>query len=68
MATPPNITGILKIDTEGVEIGTVEAIREDLVKHIGKIYIEAAPKHRLHPDTFRQRQYGSVCQLVNIAI
>ena len=54
---------ILKIDTEGVEIKTVEAIERSLLKRIKKIYLEAKPERQLHPDTFKQRQYGSVCQL-----
>jgi FkbM family methyltransferase len=57
---------ILKIDTEGVEIRTVEAIDKELLKRINKIYLEAKPKGDLHPDMFTQKQYGSVCQLVNI--
>lgn len=54
---------ILKIDTEGVEIETVEAIRPDLAARIRCIYIEAAPQARLHPQRFEQHQYGTVCQL-----
>jgi FkbM family methyltransferase len=55
---------ILKIDTEGVEIKTVEAIDSSLLKRIRKIYLEAKPEQLLHPDTFIQKQHGSVCQLV----
>jgi FkbM family methyltransferase len=55
---------ILKIDTEGVEIKTVEAINSSLLKRIRKIYLEAKPEQLLHPDTFIQKQHGSVCQLV----
>ena len=57
---------ILKIDTEGVEIKTVEAIEKDILKRIKKIYLEATPHYQLHPTTFRQKQYGTVCQLANI--
>ncbi len=57
---------ILKIDTEGVEIQTVEAIEKEILKRIKRIYLEAKPKRNLHPDMFTQRQYGSVCQLANI--
>jgi FkbM family methyltransferase len=56
---------ILKLDTEGVEIRTVKAIRNSLLERIGKIYLEAQPDEHLHPDFFSQRQYGSVCQLTN---
>ncbi len=59
---------ILKIDTEGVEIKTVEAIEKSLARRIRKIYLEAEPGGRLHPDVFDQRQYGSVCQLTNKAL
>lgn len=54
---------ILKIDTEGVEIKTVEAIRPDLLDSIDNIYLEAKPDYLLHPEKFHQTQYGSVCQL-----
>lgn len=56
---------IVKIDTEGVEISTVEAIEVDFLKRIKRIYLEAKPEHPLHEDIFKQKQYGSVCQLVN---
>ena len=56
---------VLKIDTEGVEIKTVEAIDEGLAKRIKKIYLEARPNHALQPNVFDQRQYGTVCQLTN---
>ncbi|MBI5195220.1 MAG: FkbM family methyltransferase [Nitrospirae bacterium] len=56
---------ILKIDTEGVEIKTVENIEVDLLRRIKIIYLEAKPKHQLHSSIFKQKQYGSVCQLVN---
>ncbi len=56
---------ILKIDTEGVEIKTVQAIQAKFLNRIKKIYIEAKPADQLHPDLFWQKQYGSVCQLIN---
>jgi FkbM family methyltransferase len=56
---------ILKIDTEGVEIKTVSAIREDIARRIKKIHLEATPKSLLLPDIFEQKQYGSVCRLKN---
>lgn len=54
---------ILKIDTEGTEISTVEAIQPDVLKRIKRIFIEAAPESLLHPDLFTQRQYGSIYQM-----
>ncbi len=56
---------ILKIDTEGVEEKTVETIDVDLLKRIRRIYLEANPKDLLHPNMFKQKQYGSVCHLFN---
>lgn len=57
---------ILKVDTEGMESRTVQAIRPELLRLIKRIYLEAHPSWRLHPGVFRQRQYGSVCQLTNV--
>jgi FkbM family methyltransferase len=57
---------VLKLDTEGVEISTVEAIKPDLLKRIKRIYMEAEPTKSLHPELFSQKQYGSVCQLTRL--
>jgi len=54
---------VLKIDTEGVEIQTVLAIAPEYLKRIRRIYIEATPKEKIHPDLFEQRQYGTVFQM-----
>jgi FkbM family methyltransferase len=54
---------ILKIDTEGVEIQTVEAIEPELAQSISTVYLESRPSKELHPHLFYNRQYGSVCQL-----
>lgn len=62
LATEPYID-ILKIDTEGTEISTVQAIQPDVLKKINRIFIEAAPDAPLHPDLFSQRQYGSIYQM-----
>lgn len=56
---------ILKIDTEGAEIATVEAIDQSLARRIRRIFLEARPERPLHAAIFRCRQYGSVCQLTN---
>jgi FkbM family methyltransferase len=58
------IIDILKIDTEGVEIRTVEAIKHELAKRIRKVYIEAHPERSLQATLFWQKQSGSVCQLI----
>jgi FkbM family methyltransferase len=54
---------ILKIDTEGAEIQTVDAIEPELLQSISTIYLEAQPSRDLHPRMFRNKQYGSVHQL-----
>jgi len=54
---------ILKVDTEGMEINTVSAIRDDYLERIKKIYLEAHLKCHLHPAHFSQKQYGDICQL-----
>jgi FkbM family methyltransferase len=56
---------ILKIDTEGVEVQTVNAIDPEFAKKISRIYLEARPSCDLIPETFRNRQYGSIRQLAN---
>ena len=58
------IVDVLKIDTEGVEVATVEAIDPELAARVRCVYLEANPDHALLPG-FRQRQRGSVCQLWN---
>jgi FkbM family methyltransferase len=58
---------ILKIDTEGMEEPTVKAIKPVVLINVDKIYLDAYPRYRLHPQMFRQRQYGSVNQLINMA-
>lgn len=59
---------VLKIDIEGNEISTVLAIDPELMKHIGRIYMEAAPdasvfERRFPEFTFIQR--GSIGILAN---
>ncbi|MDP8241051.1 MAG: FkbM family methyltransferase [Candidatus Hatepunaea meridiana] len=59
------VIDVLKIDTEGVEVKTVEAINLKLAERIKIIYLEANPNRNLHPALFWQKQYGSVCRLQN---
>jgi FkbM family methyltransferase len=54
---------VLKIDTEGVEIQTVNAIDDTLLTSISTIYLEARPLTPLQPHMFKNRQYGCVRQL-----
>lgn len=61
------VVDILKIDTEGVEVQTVEAIEASLLPKVSRIYLEARPSGDLHPGVFRNEQYGSVRKLISKA-
>lgn len=54
---------ILKIDTEGVEIQTIEAANSVYLERIKAIFVEAKPDHKLHPGLFSNSQYGAVRRL-----
>lgn len=54
---------ILKLDIEGAELRTIDAIDPAMAARIRAIYLEASPSRPLLPDLFEQRQYGSTCQL-----
>ncbi len=43
---------LLKIDTEGAELTTVGAIRDDLLARIGLIYLETMERPSVHVDRF----------------
>jgi FkbM family methyltransferase len=58
---------VLKVDSEGVEIRTVKAIRPEYLSRIEYIYLEARPGVTLHPETHRQHQYGQVCWLIHLS-
>lgn len=60
------VIDVLKIDTEGVEVRTVNALRPEYAEKINRIYIEAEPDSDIHPDIFYRKQYGSVCRLIKI--
>jgi FkbM family methyltransferase len=51
---------ILKIDTEGVEVKTVQAIDSKLLPFVRQIFLEANPDGELHGAAFANRQCGSV--------
>jgi FkbM family methyltransferase len=57
---------ILKVDSEGVEISTVRAIKPEHASRIGHVYLEAKPGKTLLPETHSQEQYGQVCRLTNL--
>jgi FkbM family methyltransferase len=46
---------VLKVDTEGMEVRTVSAIRPDLLERIGVIYFETEARVELFPDVFETR-------------
>lgn len=43
---------VLKVDTEGAELATVAAIRDDLLARIGLIYLETMERPSVHADRF----------------
>jgi FkbM family methyltransferase len=59
---------ILKVDSEGVEVTTVGAIRPEYVSRIRSIYLEARPGVALHSQTHKQEQYGEVCRLTHLTL
>jgi FkbM family methyltransferase len=59
---------ILKIDTEGLEVETVAAIRPDLLERIGTIYFEADQAEPLHPERFEHAYACQTNRLRNLAL
>jgi FkbM family methyltransferase len=59
------IIDVFKLDTEGIEIDTVTAIKPEHLRRIRKIFIEGIPDRGWLADLFSKKQYGSVCQLTN---
>ncbi len=53
----------MNIDTEGVEIQTVNALSPEILPRISAIYLEAWPTGEMLPGVFDNRQYGGVRQL-----
>ena len=54
---------LVKLDTEGAEERTIQAIDRDYLDRIGALYLEAHPDRELLPGGFRQEQYGEVVRL-----
>ncbi len=54
---------VVKLDTEGLEVATVRAMDPALLRHVGAIFMEAAPDTPVHPALFTQQQDGSICRL-----
>ena len=46
------VVDVLKVDTEGAEVTTVAAIRDDLLARIRRIYLETMERPVLHPARF----------------
>jgi FkbM family methyltransferase len=57
---------LIKIDTEGMELATVEAIDTRFFPRISRIYMECEPTNELFPATFKQEQHWTICRLINI--
>ena len=56
---------VLKLDTEGAEARTVEAIREDLLPHVGAIYLEAEHRRAVALPGFRSTFRCETLRLTN---
>ncbi len=61
------VIDVLKIDTEGAEIATVAAIRDELVTRVRTIYFETTERPRLHADRFEASFSCDTCRLVQRA-
>jgi len=58
-----NVIDVLKLDIEGAEVRTVNAIDPGFYSRIDRIFLEANVKGELIPSVYLQQQYGSVVQL-----
>jgi FkbM family methyltransferase len=56
---------LLKIDTEGAELATVQAIDPRFYPRIRRIYFEAEPPGKVLPPPFKQEQHWTICRLIN---
>ena len=54
---------ILKLDTEGLELATVEAIRPELLRRIRVIYFESPEEPEVHSDLFDRSFANTTCAL-----
>jgi FkbM family methyltransferase len=55
---------LLKLDTEGYEVRTVEAMAPEHLKRTAAIYLEGSPTRPLLPAPFIESRYGSVCRYI----
>ena len=54
---------ILKLDTEGLELPTVQAIRPDLLQQIDVIYFEWPEEPEVHPELFEHSYANTTAAL-----
>jgi FkbM family methyltransferase len=54
---------LLKLDTEGMELPTVRAIRPDLLRRIETIYFESEERCDPHPELFESSYANMTCTL-----
>ena len=54
---------LLKLDTEGLELATVRAIRPELLERIGVIYFEWPEEPDVHPGLFERSYANTTCAL-----
>jgi len=56
---------LLKLDTEGAEERTVQAVLPKYFSRIGAVFLEGIPGRPLLPAPFVESRYGMVCRYVN---
>lgn len=54
---------VLKLDTEGLELPTVRAIRPELLRRIDSIYFEWPEEPEIHPELFERSYANTTCAL-----
>jgi FkbM family methyltransferase len=54
---------VLKLDTEGLELPTVQAIRSELLRRIDVIYFEWPEEPEVHPGLFERSYANTTCAL-----
>jgi FkbM family methyltransferase len=56
---------VLKVDTEGLELATVEAVRPDLLRRIRTIFFEVDEEPEVHAEIFERSFANTTCSLRN---
>jgi FkbM family methyltransferase len=65
---PHDAVDVLKVDTEGAEVATVEAIRADLLDRIRVIYLETMERPTLHAGRFAASFSCDTLRLENLQL